>query len=172
MPQPFIGQIIMFGGSFAIRGYALCDGQLLPISQNQALFSILGTTYGGDGRVSFGLPELRGRVPLHQGSGPGLPSYNEGSKGGSPTRQLTNNNLPSHNHTVLCTTDDGDGDDPEGNVLAKTDGANIYANVTPGESMKNPTTNSVGNGQQFNIQNAILGINYEIAMQGLFPSRN
>ena len=172
MSEPFLGQIIMFGGNFAIRGFSLCDGQLLPISQNSALFAILGTTYGGDGRVTFGLPDLRGRFALHPGSGPGLPTYRLGQKAGSPNHTLNTAQMPSHNHTVLCTTDDGDGDDPEGNVLAKTDGANIYKNVTPGESMKNPTTNSVGNGQQFSVQNAYLGINYEIALVGTFPSRN
>lgn len=171
MSEPFLGQIIMFGGSFAIRGYALCDGQLLSIAQNQALFSILGTTYGGDGRVTFGLPELRGRSPLHPGRGPGLPTYNLGHRSGSPNAQLNVNNLPSHNHavTIHCSTSDGTEDDPSGHYVAA--GTDVYV-ASQDADMAAPTVGNAGSGQQFSIQNAYLGINYEIALQGLFPSRN
>ena len=99
--EPFIAEIIMFAGNFAPRGWALCDGQLLPISQNSALFSILGTTYGGDGRTTFGLPDLRGRSPMHEGSGPGLSSRTLGSKTGSESNILNTNQLPSHTHTII-----------------------------------------------------------------------
>ena len=98
--EPFIGEISMFAGNFAPRGWAFCEGQLLPIAQNQSLFSILGTTYGGDGRTTFGLPDMRGRVSIHPGTGPGLTNYRLGNKGGSETTTLTTNQLPSHNHTI------------------------------------------------------------------------
>src|SRR5687768_7076897 len=100
MSEPFIGQIILFGGNFAIRGYALCNGQLLSIAQNTALFSILGTTYGGNGQTTFALPDLRGRAPLHWGQGPGLPNVSLGEVGGSTTQTLTVNQMPAHSHLV------------------------------------------------------------------------
>jgi len=99
--EPLIGQIMMFAGNFAPRGWAFCEGQLLAINQYQALFSILGTTYGGDGRTTFGLPDLRGRVPMHPGNGPGLSSKRLGQKGGSETNTLNVSQLPSHNHLSL-----------------------------------------------------------------------
>ena len=102
MSSPFIGQIIMFGGNFAPRGWALCDGQLLPISQNSALFSILGTTYGGDGRTSFGLPELRGRVAMHPGNGPGLSSRRLGERSGVETVTLGATQVPAHGHNPVA----------------------------------------------------------------------
>jgi microcystin-dependent protein len=98
--EPFIGEIMIFGGNFAPRGWAFCDGQLLPVSQNTALFSLLGTTYGGDGRTTFALPDLRGRVPLHPGTGPGLSSRQLGEKGGTETNVLTIGQMPAHNHTI------------------------------------------------------------------------
>ena len=103
MSDPFIAEIIMFGGNFAPRGWAFCDGQLLSISSNSALFSILGTTYGGDGRTTFGLPDLRGRVAMHPGSGPGLTQRRLGEKSGMETVTLTTNQIPSHNHTATAT---------------------------------------------------------------------
>ena len=103
MSEPFIGQIQPFAFNFAPRNWALCDGQLLPISQNTALFSLIGTTYGGDGRTTFGLPDLRGRVPIHQGHGPGLSSYVIGQTGGSATNTLTQAQMPSHTHTATPT---------------------------------------------------------------------
>ncbi len=103
MSSPFIGEILMFGGNFAPRSWAFCDGQLLSIAQNTALFSILGTTYGGDGRVTFGLPELRGRVAMHPGSGPGLTTRGLGEKGGTETVTLNTTQIPAHNHTATST---------------------------------------------------------------------
>ena len=100
MSEPFIGQITLVGFNFAPRGWAFCEGQLLSISQNTALFSLLGTTYGGDGRTTFGLPDLRGRVPIGPGTGPGLPSYSWGQKGGADREALAINQMPGHSHTV------------------------------------------------------------------------
>ena len=123
--DPFLGQIMMFAGNFAPRGWALCNGQMLPISANTALFSILGTTYGGDGRTTFALPDLQGRTAIHHGSGPGLPSVTLGAKGGHATTTLTEQNLPPHTHAATVTnalaigasTTTADGDDPDGAVL-------------------------------------------------------
>ena len=109
MAEPFIGQIIMFGGNFAIRGYALCNGQLLSIAQNTALFSLLGTTFGGDGRTTFGLPDLRGRVPVHMGQGPGLTNYSLGQSAGAEQVTLTVNQIPAHTHTATANAVNGPG---------------------------------------------------------------
>ena len=176
MSQPFLGQITMFGGNFAPRGWASCDGQLLPISQYTALFSILGTTYGGDGRTTFGLPELRGRVPLHTGNGPGLTPRSLGQKSGTETNTLNSNNLPLHNHPINLPVSGNtpDSDDPSGSYLttqpddhyasAKTSGE-FYGN---GDATGNNTTSNtpVNNLQPFQV------IRFIIAMEGTFPSRN
>ena len=118
--EPFIGQIIMFGGNFAIRSFALCDGQLQPISQNTALFSLLGTIYGGDGRTTFALPDLRGRVPVHMGNGPGLSSYRIGQRLGVERMTLTANNVPPHSHPLT------------GNPSVNVSGANANTNEPGG----------------------------------------
>lgn len=169
--EPFIGQIIMFGGNFAPKGWAFCDGQLLPIAQNSALFSILGTTYGGDGRTTFALPDLRGRVSIHPGRGPGLSTYLLGEKGGTEEVTLTLNEIPSHNHSVLANSAVGTSPDPAGNFLANT-GAfdNEYinnANVNMHPSM----INKAGGSQSHTNLQPFLCVNYIIAMYGVFPSR-
>ena len=118
MSEPFIAEIIMFGGNFAPRGWAFCDGQLLSISSNTALFSILGTTFGGDGRTTFALPDMRGRVSVHPGTGPGLSNRRLGERGGTETVGLNASQIPSHNHTFAppCSTNDGTADSPANNV--------------------------------------------------------
>lgn len=188
--EPFIGQIILFAGNFAPRGWALCDGQLLPISQNQALFSILGTTYGGDGRTTFGLPELRGRVAVHSGngsSGPGLAPVSNGERGGTNNIVLQTQNLPSHTHNAIvtnglrvgCFTDESDnpGDNPENQVLGPLDGiyhpmadASMGADSIVGNL--SVTNSNTGNGTAFSNMQPFIGINYIIALVGTFPSRN
>ena len=165
--NPFIAQIIIFGGNFAPRGWAFCHGQLLPISQNTALFSLLGTTYGGDGRTTFQLPDMRGRVVVSEGRGPGLSSYRLGEKGGTETNNLTVLNMASHNHTVGIPTSTGAGGEAEGFLAA----ANIYAeesNATYG----GVTVSSSGSGQPVNNLEPFLAVNYIIALQGTFPSRS
>ena len=178
--DPFLGQIIMFGGNFAPRGWALCDGQLLPISQNQALFSILGTTYGGDGRTTFALPDLRGRVALHEGDGPGLSNRRLGQKGGTETNTLNTTQLPSHNHTASgavtprCAVGAGDETNPNGGFMA-TASNDLYAE-TPNNSMgESPVTVTVGNtggNQPVNNMQPYQCVNFIIALQGTFPSRS
>jgi len=181
--EPFLAQIILFGGNFAPRGWAFCDGQLLPISQNSALFSILGTIYGGDGRTTFALPDLRGRVAIHAGHGPGLSDRILGSKGGSETNTLNVSQLPTHNHsaTGVVRANSGDGDDtePEGNFLAigKTSGGvevEMYAGTSDVSMANGSVTVTVGNtggNQSVNNMQPWLGVNYIIAMVGTFPSR-
>lgn len=179
--DPFLGEIKLFAGNFAPRSWAYCDGQLLPISSYSALFSILGTTYGGDGRTTFALPDLRGRVPIGPRSGPGLSTYREGQRGGRETVTLTINELPNHTHSATATTDihvneTGGEDDPEGNFLGA--GLGIYAASTNGNKLNDAaatTVTTVGNagGQRpYNNLQPFLAVNYIIALQGVFPSRN
>ncbi|MHC4955881.1 MAG: phage tail protein [Planctomycetota bacterium] len=180
--DPYIGQIILFGGNFAIRGYALCNGQLLAISSNPALFSILGTTYGGDGRTTFALPDLRGRVPVHFGTGPGLSSRFLGQKFGAQSHTLSIAQMPSHNHTasgvVRATSAAGNSEDPAGNVLAQENREDQYRNggATPDVSMAANTVavtvNNNGGNQSFNLSQPSLVINFQIALTGVFPPRN
>ena len=175
MSEPFIGQVTMFAGNFAPRGWALCDGQLLAISSNQALFSILGTTYGGDGRTTFALPGLRGRTPIHQGSGPGLPPYALGQKGGAESVVLTTNELPQHTHTIgnlRAAASPADASVPTGNSLGM---APAYNSGSPSVDMHagsvGPFGNTGGNVAHPNMP-PYLAINYIIALIGLFPSRS
>lgn len=187
--NPFLAQIIMFGGNFAPRGWALCDGQLLPINANQALFSLLGTTYGGDGRTSFALPDLRGRSPIHAGRGPGLSDIKLGQRGGSETKTLTLMELPNHFHnastlkgSINVNDEDATTDDPSagnfGVAQVSTGDISIYNTEANSKMMSansvgiTGNTGPSGNNQAFNIRNPFLGINYIIAMQGTFPSRN
>ncbi len=168
--DPFIGAIVMFGGNFAPRGWATCDGQLLPISSNSALFSILGTTYGGDGRTTFALPDLRGRVSMHPGSGPGLTPRKLGQKVGSETETLTVNEIPAHNHGVQATNGNGNKNDPQNNILA--DEPSAYSNRTPQVLMNaDMITNTGGGGAHNNVQPSLCA-NYIIALIGTYPSRN
>jgi microcystin-dependent protein len=176
MSEPFLGQIQMFGFTFNPRGWANCDGQLLQIAQNQALFSLYGTTYGGDGRTTFGLPDLRGRAPIHVGQGTGLPAYTQGQKSGSPTVTLNDTEIPSHTHTfaVPCNTDDGSSDEPQNQFPAKAAGGEtIYAAAaTPNAVMGAGTTGANGGGRDHNNMQPYLVIRFCCALQGLYPSRN
>ena len=173
--EPFIGQIQAFGFSFAPRGWATCDGQLLQISSNTALFSLLGTTYGGDGRTTFGLPDLRGRTALHQGTGPGLSNRTMGEKSGAETVTLNATQMPAHTHVAtlkgsLQVTPVID-DTPTGKVLAP---GNQYFNGASDTDMgATAITNAdTGGGQAHANMQPFLCINFCIALTGVFPSRN
>ena len=171
MSQPFIGEIRMFAGNFAPRNWALCDGQLLPISQNEALFSLLGTIYGGDGRTTFGLPDMRGRVPVHAGNGSGLSSRPLGQKSGSENVSLTSNQLPPHTHSMPAYSGSADKKEPSGNVPAKADdGEQNYSSTTPDANLK-PTENAGGGQSHANVQ-PFQCVNFIIALYGTYPSRN
>ncbi|MDF1696820.1 MAG: tail fiber protein [Saprospiraceae bacterium] len=165
--NPFIGQIIMFGGNFAPRGWAFCQGQLLPIAQNTALFSILGTTYGGDGRTTFALPDLQGRVAISPGTGPGLNTHRLGEKGGTENNFLTTLNLPSHNHIVSIPTSNAAGTEPSGVLGA----AAIYAEEA-NSSYSGVTMSMKGSSTAVNNIAPVLTLSYIIALQGTFPSRS
>jgi len=167
--EPFIGQIQAFGFNFAPRNWALCNGQLLPINQNQALFSLLGTTYGGDGRTTFALPDLRGRKGIHFGQGPGLSNIALGERSGAENGTLTVANLPAHNHSI-SSKEEGNSDSSSGTFIAG-DGTSAFG--TSADSQMAPTCiGNTGNNVPFNIQNPYLGVNYCIAIYGIFPSRN
>ena len=173
--EPFIGMIVGFGGNFAPRGWALCDGQLLPISSYSALFSILGTTYGGDGRTTFGLPDLRGRSAVHAGSGPGLPDVRLGEKGGSTEFTLSAAQMPAHNHSFHAETAAADQLNPQGRMLAlPAQGNEIYAAVvsTEDREMATQSIGSAGGGQSVVKRSPYQAINFIIALQGVFPSRD
>jgi len=176
--DPFVGQIILFAGNFAPRGWALCEGQLLAISSNEALFSILGTTYGGDGRTTFGLPRLRGRTAIHQGTGPGLTPRPLGQLGGINSVTLTHSELPSHNHVANLYGENAIGSEqnPAGNMLGATPNNPIYASVTAGnnKAMGNGSVvvNFSGGNLSHNNTQPYLGLNYIISLYGAYPSRS
>lgn len=168
--DPFLGQVLLFAGNFAPRGWAMCEGQLLPIANYSALFSILGTTYGGDGRTTFALPDLRGRVPVSPGTGPGLPAVRLGERFGNPTTTLVAQNLPTAAIHLPCSSDDATSDEPTGLAPALT-AASAYAAPSAGESM---AAGSIAGARNVPFSNSppSLGLNYIIALQGTFPSRS
>lgn len=182
MSDPFIGEIIMFGGNFAPRGWSFCDGQLLAISANTALFSILGTTYGGDGRTTFGLPDLRGRAAMHARTGPGLTPRSLGQRLGSENVTLTDNQIPAHTHTATgqarCSDANGTTDKAKGNIWSEdlgvssaTYSSNAADDVMAADSVEVIVADAGGGGSHSNVQPCLV-INYIIALQGTFPSRN
>ncbi len=173
MSEPFLGCISIFGFNFPPRGWATCDGQLLPINQNQSLFSLLGTTYGGDGRTSFGLPDLRGRAPMHAGNGAGLSSRTLGQRLGDERVTLTTAQIPPHSHAANASTVNATAATPQGNLPAPTVGSfNVYgdpANLTPGAPGQ---VNEGGGGGAHNDMQPYLALNFCISLVGIFPSRN
>ncbi len=171
MSEPFVGEIRMFAGNFAPRGWAFCDGQLLAISQNDALFSLLGTIYGGDGRTTFGLPDLRGRVPIHQGSGAGLPNYRLGAKNGTENETLSVNQMASHSHPLKASGDAAGDTAVLGNVPATTTGTAIYSTATSDATM-GPVITATGGSQSHTNVMPFLCIHFIIALVGIYPSRS
>jgi len=169
--EPFIGEMRFFAGNFAPRGWAFCDGQLLPITQNEALFSILGTTYGGDGRTTFALPDMRGRSPLHSGNsaGPGLSSRPLGQKSGAEQNSLSVNQLPSHTHALNASTNAAISTVPNNRVLGS---AKLYSEDVPNTSLNNASISQTGGSQPVNNMQPFIGLNCIIALTGIFPSRN
>ena len=174
--EPFIAEIRMFAGNFAPRGWAFCDGQLLPISENQALFSLVGTIYGGDGRTTFALPDLRGRAPVHAGQGPGLTNRRLGENGGAEAVFLTINEMPSHNHHAISNADStvATSDKPTDALPARNAGATPQYGENANSTLN---ANSISIGQTGGNQphpnmQPFLTINYIIALQGIYPSRN
>ena len=174
--DPFIGEIRMFGGNFAPVGWATCDGQLLPIQQYAAVFSLLGTTYGGNGTTNFALPDLRGRVPLHVGNGPGLSPYTLGEATGSEKVTLAQNQMPAHTHSANGSSTSASQASPGGNVWASPGdsggGAGTgYANVAPNAPMAAAAIGVTGGNVPVPVIQPLLCVTFIIALQGIFPSR-
>jgi microcystin-dependent protein len=172
MSEPYLGEIRMVGFNFAPQGWALCNGQLLAISQNTALFSLLGTYYGGDGITNFALPNLQSRVAIHQGQGAGLSPYVIGQQGGTENVTLNSQQMPSHNHLVNTVAAQGSQTRPVNNLLAAT-ASNTYAPAPSDGSTLNPVAvgNAGGNQPHPNVQ-PYLCVNFIIALQGIYPPRN
>lgn len=172
MSEQYIGQIQTFGFNFAPRSWAFCDGQILPIAQYTALFSLLGTTYGGDGRTTFGLPDLRGRRMTGVGNGPGLNPISWGERRGAVERTLTSAEMPSHNHHIAVTESAADEEDPTDNFLAATSEATYKASGNGTLLNGQSAVSNTGDGQPFSIVNPFLGVYTSIALQGTYPSRS
>lgn len=170
MSEPFIAEIRIFAGNFAPRSWAFCNGQLLPIAQNTALFSLVGTTYGGDGRTTFGLPNLQGRAVMHAGRGPGLTSRRLGETGGLETHTVTDQQMPSHSHSLAVSNEAATSSTPtETSTLGVTSTRrNVYGSAVDLEHM----AATVGEGQSHNNRQPYIGLSYIIALQGLYPSRS
>ena len=172
MSDGYVGEIRMFAGNFAPRNWALCDGQLIAVSQNESLFSLLGTIYGGDGRTTFGLPDMRGRVPVHQGTGPGLTDRRIGHKFGQEHVTLTTNNLPAHSHRVTASTETANEASPVGNLLATPPTEGIYRAGTPTDAMSSQAVSQKGSSQSHDNMMPTATINYIICLYGTYPSRS
>ncbi|MBY5956814.1 tail fiber protein [Membranicola marinus] len=173
MAEPYVGEIRMFAGNFAPRGWAFCDGQLLAVSQNDALFSLLGTIYGGDGRTTFGLPDLRGRLPIHAGTGPGLSPRRLGAKGGAEKVTLTVNQLPSHNHEFKGTNDLSSSPNPEAHVVSRSTDVDAYIkNEAVDQNLNSDTLTKIGASQSHTNLMPYLCVHFIIALFGIYPSRH
>ena len=169
---PFLGQIQAFGFNFNPRGWMKCEGQLLPISQYNALFSLLGTMYGGDGRTTFALPDLRGRSIVGAGQGPGLSNILQGQKGGSETVTLITANLPAHNHPVSVSVNTATGEESSSTLFLSSQASAFSEAPTTNAVLAGVSSGNTGNGQPFSNRTPYLGINYCIATEGVYPSRN
>ena len=171
----FLGSLLLVPYNFAPTGWALCNGQLLPISQNTALFSLLGTTYRGDGVSTFALPDLRGRVPISAGQGPGLQNYSLGQSGGAETATLTSTQLPSHSHNMNAVSGAGNNSNPANRFLADSPGGTvntgIYSSSQPNSTLNANAISPAGGNQPVDIRSPFLTFNWIIALQGIFPSR-
>ncbi|PYS49277.1 MAG: phage tail protein [Acidobacteria bacterium] len=167
MAEPFLSEIRIMSFSFAPKGWALCNGQLLPINQNQPLFALLGTTFGGDGRVNFALPNLQGRVPIHVGQGHTL-----GERGGEQSHTLSTQELATHLHALNASSTQTTVNAPTGNVLGNSNPNNLYGPVQNLTALSPETVSSVGGGQAHQNMQPFLALTFCIALQGIFPSAN
>ena len=171
MAEPFVGEIRVWAGSYAPRGYAFCDGQLLPIVQTTSLFSILGTTFGGDGRTTLGLPDLQGRAPMHPGRGPGLTPRRLGQKGGQIEVTLTDAQMPAHAHALLGTNAAGGLATPVGNRIARSPDESAFGSGA-GVAMAADALGTTGGGQPHGNLQPFLSLTFIIALQGVYPDRS
>jgi microcystin-dependent protein len=171
MADPFVAEIRIFPFNFAPKGWAFCDGQLLPLSQNTALFSLLGTTYGGDGKSNFALPNMQGNVPMHPGQGPGLSLHDLGETGGSETVSLLESEIPSHSHSMSVSGQVGLNNTPDQQLFAVGAGINLYAPANNLTLMADNALAPAGGDQPHNNMQPYLTLNFCIALQGVFPPR-
>ncbi len=171
MSEPFLAEIRIIGFNFAPSGWAFCDGQILPINQNQSLYSLLGTTYGGDGETSFALPDLRGRVPIHVGSSNGVAPHQLGQRSGEETHTLSAAEISNHDHIAMCSDDNATTNDPQNNVFARATNTS-YQPPNNLVGMSSQALTSVGGGQAHDNMQPYLALNFCIALQGVFPSEN
>jgi len=173
MADPFVAEIRIFPFNFAPKGWAWCDGQLLPLSQNTALFSLLGTTYGGDGKSNFALPDLQGSAPMHPGQGPGLSLHDLGEIGGSETVTLLQSEIPAHSHSVGAQNNPlGSVATPAGNTLTRPASGNLYTAVSQSVSMAPEAISPAGGDAPHNNMQPYLTLYFNIALQGVFPPRS
>lgn len=172
MGQPHIGEIRMFGGSFAPAGWAFCNGQTMPISENEALFTLIGTTYGGDGQETFNLPNLQGRVPIHMGTGPSGTTFQLGEMAGVENVTLTVQQIPVHNHPLLASADAASTLNPAGNVIGTPLTATPFFAATPNLSLAPQAISSVGGSQPHENVQPYLCVSFIISLFGVFPSQN
>ncbi|HEU4743283.1 MAG TPA: tail fiber protein [Meiothermus sp.] len=172
MAQPYIGEIRIFAGNFAPAGWAFCDGSTLPISENEALFTLIGTTYGGDGQTTFALPDLRGRIPLHQGTGPGLPPFVIGQDGGVETVTLTAQQMPTHNHALLGSSNTATQTVPTANVLAQPSSGQMYLADTPNVALNASMIGLTGGNQPHDNMGPYLCVSFIISLFGIFPQQS
>jgi len=172
MSEPYVGEVRMFAGNFAPRGWAFCDGQLLAVSQNDALFSLLGTIYGGDGRTTFGLPDLRGRIPIHAGHGPGLSERRLGAKGGEENVTLTVNQMPSHTHTPQASSSPASELQPGGRVPGVAQSQAFMDRLLGPTNMNSQSVTNVGGSRSHTNLMPFLCVNFIIALVGIYPSRH
>ncbi len=174
MSEPFIAEVRIFAGNFAPRGWAFCNGQLLQIAQNTALFSLLGTTYGGDGRTTFGLPNLEGKAPMHPGNGPGMTPRSLGQSAGEATHTLSATEIPSHTHQLRCADESADTGEPANGLLAESSplADRQYRSGNPSGVMSAMALETVGGSQPHNNMPPYLTMYFIIALEGLFPSRS
>jgi microcystin-dependent protein len=169
--DPFVAEIRIMPFNFPPTGWAFCQGQLLPLSQNTALFSLLGTTYGGNGKSNFALPDLQGRAPMHPGQGPGLSLHDLGETGGSDTVTLLESEIPFHNHTMMAIADVGDTNQPTGNGFALSSGASVYGTAGGNANFSDRMLTPTGGDQPHNNMQPYLTLNFVIALQGVYPPR-
>lgn len=170
MSNPFVGEIRMFGGSFAPAGWAFCSGQLLPISENDTLFNLIGTTYGGDGQETFALPDLQSRVPVHAGQGPGISqTYQLGQTGGAESVTLTTNQIPIHNHAFLASLNAPTGTDPTNQVIAQSSQIHLFTEDVANKQMNANSLTPVGGSQPHENIQPYLCISFILSLFGIFP---
>jgi microcystin-dependent protein len=169
MSQPYVGEIRMFAGNFPPAGWAFCDGQLMPISENDTLFQLVGTTYGGDGEETFGIPNLSGRLALHQGTSSFGTTYQIGESAGVEEVILSINQIPNHTHTLLGATGNGTQSNPQNNVLASSTLVHSFSGETPDTAMAPQSVSSIGNNLPHTNMQPYLCVNYIISLFGIFP---